>query len=208
MINSRITIWVMVVVLVANSLSKADLIGYTANETGNSIVYLTDFDTGEQTVIGMPSGIDTITALEVSPVNGRLYAINLHENLYEINISTGVGTLLGNLNALGSGLHSLMFAPNGTLYGLSNWNDNGLFEINTSTAETTLIGSLNPFISVTALAIDNGGRAIGYDSGADWLFEIDLTDGSTTSLGQLDGDFFAFDYGPDGTLYALDYHSD
>ena len=43
------------------------------------------------------------------------------------------------------------------------------------------------------------------DEVTDYLFEVDLSDGSTTSIGQLSGNFDAFDIGPDGTLYGWDY---
>ncbi len=82
------------------------------------------------------------------------------------------------------------------------WDNDQLLAINTDTGTDTIVASLSPYVSMAAFAIDGSGRAVGWDSGADWLFEIDLTDGSTSSIGQLQGSFDAFDYGPDGILYG------
>ena len=61
---------VMLAVLAATGSSSAALTGYIT--TGTEVVW-TNFDTGEQTSLG-PSGIDNIMAMDISPVDGSLYA--------------------------------------------------------------------------------------------------------------------------------------
>jgi len=204
--SARMTIWVIVVVLVATGVSKADLVGYTATNTSNSVVYLTNFDTGEQTPLG-PSGISHLSAFDISPVDGYIYGIDIdfsasEPDFYRISTDNGVGTLIKS-NALDPTIwgakRNLAFSSDGILYGIVG---SDFFTINTLTGDTSIIGSLNPYIDTHAFAIDSEGKGVSWDSGANWLFEIDLTDGTTTSLGYLDADFDAFDYGPDGILYG------
>ena len=202
---------IIVILFAVTGVLKADLTGYTASSTSNSVVYLTNFDTGEQTTLGLPSGIDRIKALEVSPVDGELYAIGggnkvsgyFSRELYRIDRATGVGQFVGTMNS--KYFQDLSFAPTGQLYGVAG-NDiyfgDTLYNINLTNGAATSVGSLSPFTATLALAIDNTGKGIGWDSGAKWLYKINITDGSTTSLGQLAGNFDAFDYSPDGTLYG------
>ena len=206
--NRSVTIWVMVVVLVSTGVSKADLVGYMATYTDNSVVYFTNFDTGEQTPLG-PSGISQLSAFDISPVDGYIYGIDIdfsasQPDFYRIATDNGVGTLI-KIDILQPNIwgaqRNLTFSSDGTLYGIVG---SDFFTINTLTGDTSVIGALNPYIDTHAFAINSAGKGIGWDSGANWLFEIDLTDGSTTSLGYLDGGFDAFDFGPDGVLYAWD----
>jgi len=195
--SAKMTVWVMVVVLVATGVSKADLTAYIATWSSSSVVYTTDLVTGAQTPIGGPSGVSSVRALEVSPIDGTIFATT-GPKFWSISRITGAGTLIGNMQAY---IINMAFSSDGSLYGISD--DDDLFEIDTLTGDTTLIGSLSPYISANAFAIDSYGKGIAWDSGANWLFEIDLSDASTTSLGYLEVNFDAFDYGPDGVLYQV-----
>lgn len=196
--NVRMAIWAVVVVLVATGVSKADLMGYIATET---VVYSTNFDTGEQTALG-PSGAPHIVAVDISPVDGSLYGMgDCGDELYQFNTSTGISTFKGEID--GSAIPNLSFGPDGTLYGISLVGN--LVTIDLDTGKETLVDSLFPYIDIRAFAIDSSGNGIAWDAQAKWLCQIDLTHGSTTSIGQLDdpdGWIMAFDYAPDDTLYA------
>jgi hypothetical protein len=190
----NVTIWAMVVVLLATGISRADLVGYVATW---SEVYLTDFS-GTNTSLGQ-SGIVDIRAIDISPIDGILYAADDSGQLWTVDTATGVGSLIGNM---GRRIDSMSFAPDGTLYAIHN--GTSLRSINTSTAVATAVGSTWSYNSI-AVAINNNNTAIAWDHTTQYLFEIDLSNGSTTSLGYLEGsDFDAFDYGPDGVLYAYD----
>jgi hypothetical protein len=201
MINVRITVLVMVVFSLATGVAKADLMGYIATSTSNSVVYKINIDTGESTAYG-PSGISPIRALEY--VNGVLYAtsVGTGNGLWTIDTSTGIGSFVGN-----TGIHidDLAAAPDGSLFGNISGSSTGdeLVTIDPNTGGTTLVGSMFPYISMSAFAISSDGTAVGWDSGAKWLFDIDLSDASTTSIGLLDdSSFLAFDYDTSGTLYG------
>jgi len=205
--NRSVTIWVVVAVLLPTSLSRAALMGYVASQTSNSVVYLTNFDTGEQIPLG-PSGIWEITGIETSPINGCIVVVdNNRFDLWNIDATSGLGSRISEQGYESNGYDvNLSFAIDGTLYGLSR-DFAGiippkLMTKNLNTGENTLISLVSTYTQTTAFAIDNSGKGIGWDSGAKWLFEIDLTDGATKSIGQLQGSFSAFDYGPDGILYG------
>ncbi len=188
----------VILVLTAASLTlfmaghaQADITGYVGHYQE---VYLTDF-TSTTTLLGL-SGIADIRALDTEPASGILYAADDDGQLWTVDTGTGVGTLIGNM---GRRIDSISFAPDGTLYAL--YEEALLRRIDTSTAVATTIGSRWPY-HITAFAVDSNGSAIGWDHDTSSLIAIDLTDGSTTSLGALSGHFDAFDYGPDGRLYG------
>jgi hypothetical protein len=205
--NARMTIWAMVVVLVVAGASRADLAGYVVRYGGSDLVYSTNFDTGEQTLLGhtgMWEDVD-VKALELSPIDGRLFATAgdyLGDYLWTIDTTTGAAGAIARvgLNNIGN----LAFAPDGTLYGITEEATGAnLITIDTATGVTTAIGSGLPYTHISAFAIDESGRGIAwrcYPTGL--LFEIDLTDGSTSFIGSLPAAFSAFDYGPDGILYG------
>ncbi|MFC1676178.1 PEP-CTERM sorting domain-containing protein [Planctomycetota bacterium] len=192
-----IIMMVAATILVATGISKGALMGYVT--TGTEVVW-TNFDTGAQTSLG-PSGIDDIRGLDTSPIDGTLYASDDNGGLWTVNTSTGIGSFIGNM---GRRIESLSFAPDGTLYAIHR-DSHTLKQINTSTAVATTIGSPWPYDAL-AFAISSTGRAIAWDlfsaSEPGPLFEIDLTDGSTTLLGQVDTFFGGFDFAPDDVLYG------
>lgn len=206
--NVSMIIWAMVVVLVAGGTSRADLIGYVACYYDSDLVYFTNFGTGEQTALGHSGMYSAVRALEISPIDGRLFAIG-SDDLWTIDTTTGAGSKIGSVGT--NLIHNLAFAPNGTLYGIAaaselGVNESKLMTIDTGTGATTVIGSTLPYERIMAFAIDEGGRGIGlgWNAGGASLFQIDLTDGSTDSIGQFPSPFgfSSFDYGPDGILYG------
>ena len=216
--RSQLVAICVMVVLIATGVSKADLMGYTATRTSNSIVYLTNFDTGEQTSLG-PSGIKYIAALGVSPVSGSLYAIgdlgsisgpapnDEGGKLYKIDTATGIGH---QIRLVGSHhIETMAFSAEGLLYWIRNWpNMYDLDEIPADFQGGKVVGSQNalyPFTSISALASYNSDTGIAWNSGTNELIEISLDDATTNSLGQLSGAFgafYSFSYSPDGILYG------
>lgn len=105
----------VVTILATTSISRGDLTGYVT--TGTEVVW-TNFDTGEQTSLG-PSGIDNIMAMDISPVDGSLYATDDYGQLWNVDTISGVGTLIGDVARC---TDALSFAPDGTLYGTLEFN--------------------------------------------------------------------------------------
>lgn len=191
---------VAVIILVATSSTHGTLMGYQASSLPNSTLWQIDLETLEQTGIGV-TGVSSIYALDISPVDGDLYGLSYYD-LYELDTETGIATSIAIL-PYHYGAKSMAFAPDGTAYVLSSGNvDAMLYSIDVNTGATTEVATLPPYTNVTAFAIDTAGNGIAWSTASNWLIHIDLTDGSTTSLGHLPGAFQAFDYGPDGILYA------
>jgi len=202
--NVRMTIWVVVVVLMVAGTSRADLTGYVVRYGGSDLVYSTNFDTGQQTLLGHTGIWNEIIALEFSPIDGRLFATT-SDSLWTIDTTTGAGSAIARVGT--SRIDNLAFAPDGTLYGITTGTDAHLVTIDTATGNTTTIGSAFPYPNISAFGVDASGRGIGWRYSStlneSLLFEVDLTDGSTSFIGYLwAGDFSAFDYGPDGILYG------
>lgn len=208
--SASMIIWAVVLVLVVAGSSRADLVGYVVRTIENDQVYFTNFDTGEQTLLGRHR-LPEVEALEFSPIDGRLYATGA-DSLWTIDTTSGAGSKIGSVGT--TLMHNLAFAPGGTLYGIAaleagepGENESWLMTIDTGTGGTTVIGSRLPYERVWGFAIDETGRAVatGENVGSprppSWLFEIDLTDGSTSPLGEFPA-FRDLDYGPNGILYA------
>jgi hypothetical protein len=189
---------------IAGGAVSADLMGYVATNTPDSVVYLVDFDEGEVSPLE-PSGVPFIHALEY--VDGVLYAAagqNGNHALWKIDTATGLGTPIGSTDLW---VNSLAATHDGVMYGGARFEDNDkLLLIDTTTGADSVVGPLTPFVGMQALAINDDGFAVGWDYASTWLFRISLSDGSTTSLGALPGlaNFQAFDFASDGTLYGLE----
>ena len=121
-----------------------DIAGYDGSLYGvgiNGDLYSINPSTGHATEIG-PTGEFGITALEFDPADGVLYAAG-GDQLYTINTSSGVASLVGSGSGSGAYFSSgdLAFV-NGTLY-LSSLGGRGgndqLFSINPSTGQGTLV---------------------------------------------------------------------
>jgi len=185
-------------IFVVTGESMADLRGYVA---GNSQVISVNFTTLEENNLG-PSGASGFYALDLLPNTNDLYVTNNVGRIYRIDTISGLATEI--VNTGNTGLDNISFNANGQLFAAGSI-VGGLANINLNTGVLTTINT-SPWIytSVSAFAIDSANKAIAWDSIAQWLFEVDLSDGGTKSIGYLPGTFKAFDFGPDGTLYAME----
>ena len=195
--KKMMTIWMVVLAALMTGNVMAALDGYTASPA-SSVVYYTNFETGEQTPIGGPSSIPYIYTLEYSFFDETLYAASSND-LYSIDSSSGLGTLIKS-NITESDINSLDSAPDGSLYATLRNND--FCRIDPLSGTSTLISSFYPTYFARTFTVINETTAIAWDRDDGWLFEVDLTDGSTTSLGYFEGPFEALEFGPDGMLYA------
>ena len=131
-----------------------------------------------------PLGVD-VRGLAFSP-DGSLFAINRlpQVSLHEIDLSTGRGTLVGNLN---SAFQALEFSPSGVLYGWSF--SSGLVVINSLSGAITDVSPLTVGEPMQSLAFDMDGTLYGILNGADFgrftgleIHTIDVTTGVSTLL--------------------------
>ena len=83
---------------------------------------LTNLGNSESTFIG-PSGVGQIKSLEYLPFDGYLYGLNPSITFYKIDTTTGNATLIKSNIINGFGESSLAFAPDGTLYGMREINN-------------------------------------------------------------------------------------
>jgi hypothetical protein len=159
----------------------ADVIGFHASWSGNTLLVRDNITRGESVPIG-PMGIGYVRELALSPLDGSLYAIDDAMGLYRVNTTTGVASLLRtpsipDFPAYGT---SITFAPDGTLYGS---NGSALYTIDTVDGSSSLVGDFEQYNTTRAMAVNRNGIGIGYDSGANWLFQFDASNGTTTSIG-------------------------
>ena len=194
--NVKITI--MLVVLATAGNAQADLLGYVS---GDSQVISVNFTTGDSVNLG-PSGAYGFLASDLMPSNNELYITTNDGAVYNVNTVSGLANKIVDTGY--SGLDNVAFDASDQFY-VAGSSAGGLASVDLTTGVLTTINT-SPWIytTVTAFAIDSSNTAIAWDSGAEWLFEVDLLDGNITSIGYLPGSFGAFDFGPDGTLYAMD----
>jgi hypothetical protein len=88
-----------------------------------------DVETGVAQIVGQGTVMSDIA---FSP-DGQLFGVAFN-SLYKIDATNAQSTFVGNL---GTSLNSLVFAPNGTLYGANN----SLYTINPSTGAASLVGN-------------------------------------------------------------------
>jgi hypothetical protein len=176
--------------------------GYLVDPTNGRWV---DLGSLTSVVAGTPAGLN-ITALAFAP-DGTLYAAS-RSDLYTLDLSTGVGTLVGTFHALDSSatfvVGDMKFLGT-TLYAM-NISSGSLITINTADAEVTIVGlGLDGFTRGTGLAIDaNGTILVSYNNANGPLASVDKTNGDLTTVATLDGTsahIAAFAYGGT-TLYA------
>jgi len=189
-------IWV--VVLATAGVAQADLMGYVA---GDSQVISVNFTTLESINLG-PSGAQGFRSLDLLPSNNDLYVTTSGGGVYEVDTVSGLASEI--VNTGNTGLDNISFNASGQLFAAGSL-VGGLANIDLNTGVLTTINT-SPWIytSVSAFAIDSANTAIAWDSSVEWLFEVDMSDGDTTSIGYLPGNFGAFDFGPDNTLYAME----
>ena len=116
-------------------------------------LYRFDISSGSSSLIAHTS--DTLEAIAFAP-NGVLYALGkLDGNLYTVDLSTGLLTLVGNVGiSIGSPTGGLTFAPDGTLFATL---DDKLYTLDLSTGLSSAVGSSDPgmdtgFSSISGLA--------------------------------------------------------
>lgn len=128
-----------------------------------------------------------IRGLAFSPTNvlfgiragGDAGTVDQPDDLVIIDVATGGVTLVGNTGQ--TGLQSLAFASNGTLYG---WDiRKGLATVDTSTGSATLVNPSNPLangIDIQSLVFASDGTLYG---AREKLYKINTTNGTTTLVG-------------------------
>jgi hypothetical protein len=192
----------LVMLLFLSGTAKANLEGYYWTGQNNQ-VHKVDYKTKQQSVLkDSYIGYD-LTAIEVSPLDGNVYAIS-NRKFYKVEPElSGATTMVSSVTA-----NILAFSPNGDLYGIDQL-DNNLLSLDIITGAETKICAVYPY---SHFVIGTTGGAIAYASDTGWMYYVNLTTGSATSIGHLalpseynDPDFWRwgeFDYGPDGSLYA------
>ena len=183
--------------------ASAVLQGYTASYSylsRDSIVYYTDFETGQQIPIGDPSGA-WIYELEYSEVDGNLYAVVTSDDFYRIDLTSGQAILLKENIFLGR-TGGLSFAPDGTLFAMTNVGE--MYRVNPVNGDSECLGVFDWAIGTDAFAISPEGKFIMWSYDGDFLIEYDFITHSHTLIGHLEGNFSSFDYGLDGILYGWD----
>jgi hypothetical protein len=187
--RKTVLVLIAAVHLVSAGISKAGLTGYVG--TGEGYIYYIDFETGQYTE-AYHGSLGEVCSLELD--GNFIYAAGINR-FYKIDIATGEEVFW---ESVGDNLESLAMAPNGILYGVQ---ENNLVIVDKETGGITEIGYISPSISV--LAIDRNGRAIGFADTVQPLVEVNLSDASITHLGCLSpSGYGAFDFGPDGNLYG------
>ena len=182
-----------------------------------AIFYSINITNGIGTRVG-PTGFNRISAMDVDPTSGILYAVaerpsDRQKVLISIDRLTGAGTQLAELsfgdNPEGKeNIAGMSFDSSGTLYGYGSW-DQGFYTIDVSAGTITRLGVNNLGAYGNALAFSPGDTL--YHVENEQLNTVDLTSGLPTLVGLLLFQFFvdedgvpAMDYGPEtGFYYAL-----
>jgi hypothetical protein len=137
---------------------------------------------------------------------------NAPSDLYKIDPSTGVATLIGPIGF--NGVTGLSFAPDGTLYGTCRdplIGDALLITIDMMTGAGTAVGRVATTgtgqWSVPDISFRSNGVLYGYGDGPDQLITIDRTTGQGTAVGPTGygGGGNGMDFAPNGTLYATPF---
>jgi hypothetical protein len=125
-----------------------------------------------QTVVttGIPAA-ETISGLKFDPTSSLVY-VNSTLNLYTIDLTTGVCTLVGPFTHAPAAVIDIAISPTGQMYG-EDLNDN-FYSINKATGATTLIGP-------TGYAI-NFAQGMDFDNGDGVLYQFAYQGGGVNSL--------------------------
>ncbi|MEL6343112.1 MAG: putative metal-binding motif-containing protein [Myxococcota bacterium] len=82
-------------------------------------------------------------------------------------------------------------------------NNGDIFEVDTSTAERTLFTTLDAELYATSGAVEPNGSRVWMQSLDDELVTVDICDGAVAAQGARSWSTGALDFGPGGTLYAI-----
>jgi hypothetical protein len=131
------------------------------------------------------------------PSGGTLYGIDSTQsgaNLYTLDTTTAAPTLIGDTN---SSIESIRFVGN-TLYGLEFSTQPYLDTIDTSTGQVTQVVQATSVLNGApgSLTFLNSTTAV-FATSSNELYEMDITAGNVTDLGNLSSALFdGLDYGP------------
>jgi hypothetical protein len=157
--------------------------------------------------VAITGGTSTIGDVAFDCTTGRAWVASTgNDNLYTLDLSTGVATLVGNFGNSAIVMHGLHFdVTTGTLYGASSHNS-GLYTINTTTGVATLIGSTGAGASSFFNIAVNTRQDVmyGVSTGNDALFTIDRGTGAGTLVGFLQGPSPSPNPAPQGLTYNKD----
>lgn len=176
-------------------------------------LYEIDMSTGAKTQIGtVTANASTTAGLAFDPSTRTLYLTSTgNDSLYKLDLSSGTATLVGPYGDANIVMHGLEWdGTTGTLYGESSHNS-GLYEISTTTGAATLIG-VSALTSFTNLGYDVRNNIMyATNSGADSLYILDRTNGTTALVGPLNGptnpNGLAYDWISD-RLFLIDNSTD
>jgi hypothetical protein len=142
--------------------------------------------------------------LDVNPITGLLYGTS--SSLYRINPIDGSSATIGSINSATINsilMRSIAFAPDGTLYGVSNDISNKLYTINLTNAFATEIGTIPS--AVFGIDFSPDGTLYGAFNN---LVKLDRATGNVlATVGSLGQYVLDIDFAPDGYIYGV-YGSD
>ncbi len=149
------------------------LYGNDNNSSPNVGFYTVNTANGALTTVGSISGSTSGTGAIASSIGGgTLYYYDHSNQLFTINPSSAVATLIGPLGFSVLGSWDISFAQNGQLYATSN---GYFFQLDPSTGAGTLLGYSGQELQSL---IPGDGNLYGF-SGTN-MYSIDLTDGALT----------------------------
>jgi hypothetical protein len=163
---------------------------YVWNNSDPANVLLTvDRCTGLATQVnsGSQSSSGSLGALAISPITGKMYNTG-YGNLYEVDKSTGVLTLIG---STGATIFGADFDANGVLYGLDA-GGNTLYTINTTTGAATAVATLSQSVStVGSIVFTPTGTLLGtaFGTAGNILFDLNKTTGAVSNIRTITGGF-------------------
>ena len=196
------------------------LYGATGSGSGTGTLVTINLLTGAATTVGpLNDSLGQnyrITGLAFDPMSGVLYGSSNNQSptnpgsLVTIDPSTAIVTFVGSFGIPAQTMADLTFAPNGTLYGWLEGNDDSLFTINKGTGQATLVGWSG--ISTYGSGLAANAQGVIYLAGqgvAGDFHVIDATTGVATYVATLIGSGLngsnaigAMAFSPSGTLYA------
>lgn len=132
-------------------------------------------------------GNTMINDIAYSPADGSVYGIRNLTDLVKFDTTNGAMTVVGTFNT--SGLESLAFRPDGTLFACTQ---SGLYTIDPSTAQATSIGAFGaaPYLNDLGQNIRFGpdGNLYVSNTRADTdIYQVSMMDGSATWVGEVAG---------------------
>ena len=147
-------------------------------------VFTLDLLTGAPTLVGT-SGISGWQGIAARPGDGALFAINQSNTFYSINKSTGAATVIA--GGVGSLITALEFDPFGILWGIE-FGSGAFGTIDPLTGIFASAGTTNT--GFQGLTFDGSGTAYASNTSTDSLYTVNLTTGTATLVGSMNGTGF------------------